>query len=60
MSDRNFTDADIEALINFFWKKVQQEVGGGILKALWTSLITFTLGALALGLAIKFKIVGAP
>ena len=60
MSDRNFTDADIEAMIDMFWKKVQEEVGKGILKGLWSALIGVVIGACALGLAIKFKLVGAP
>lgn len=60
MSTRNFTDADLEALIDMFWKKVQQEVGSGILKGLWSALVGFVIGACALGLAIKLKLVGAP
>jgi hypothetical protein len=60
MNQRNFTDADLEALIDMFWRKIQQEVGGGILKGLWTSLIGFVIGACALGLAIKMKLVVVP
>jgi hypothetical protein len=57
MTQRNFTDADLEALMDFFWRKIQQEVGSGILKGLWTSLIGVVIGACALGLAIKMKLV---
>lgn len=60
MSDRNFTDGDLEALIDMFWRKVQQEVGQGILKGLWSAFIGFVIGAAALGLAIKMKLIGVP
>jgi hypothetical protein len=60
VSDRNFTDADLAALIDLFWAKVQEEVGKGILKGLWSAFVGFVIGAAALGLAIKMKLVGAP
>ena len=57
-NSRNFTDEDLQALIDMFWKRVQQEVGKGILKGLWAAIIGFVIGACALGMALKFKVFG--
>ncbi len=48
MTDRNFTDADLKALIDLFWAKVQEEVGKGILKGIWSAIVGFCIGAAAL------------
>ena len=60
MSERNFTDDDLKRLIDLFWAKVQEEVGKGVLKGLWSALVGFIIGACALGLAIKLKLIGTP
>jgi len=57
--DRNFTDADIRRAMEILFEYIDQQIGKGIRKALWSSLLALLVGAAALGLAIKFQFVSA-
>lgn len=57
--DRNFTDADIRRAIEILFEYLDQQIGKGIRKALWSGLLALLVGAAALGLAIKFQFVSA-
>ncbi len=52
---RNFTDADIRRAIELLFEYLDQEIGKGIRRAMWSAFLAFLVGAAALGLAVKFK-----
>ena len=54
---RNFTDDDIRRAIELLFEYVDQQIGKGIRKAIWSGLLALLVGAAALGLAIKFQFV---
>lgn len=54
--ERKFSDADIRRGIEIFFEIIQQEVGKGIMKGLWASIVGFVIGAFAIGLAVKLNL----
>lgn len=56
--NRNFSDEDLQALIEIFWHKIQREIGKSILSAVGGTIVTAVIAAVAFVLAIKFKFLG--
>jgi len=48
-NQRTLTDADVEAILNAFEKKLYLNIGKGFLNGLWKALVTMALGVYALG-----------
>lgn len=53
---RIFTDADLEALIDLFFMRIQREMGRGILKAVWVAFLGACVSAMAVGLLLKYRV----